>query len=704
MLNTSYKEHMDIHISNCNNITNGAISIAEGRLNIKYAINGTGKSTVAKAIESLANHDEVMLKGLTPYAFIGDINPEHQPSVTGLPADTNIAVFDERYIDQYVFLEDEDELLKNSFDIFVKTENYEQHLAEINRLVASVRTIFDDNPDLDRLITDMGEFISVFGSSRTGIANNGALVKGMSGGNLIRNIPDGLEDYSEFLTDAQNSKWLKWQSTGHDFMALSDKCPFCADDLAPHREKIERIKTEYDAKIIEHLSKILGLFERLGYYFADETKVTVREITASVQGLTPEQKTYLVGIKEQVETLNSKFQELKRLGFDSLKDIDRVADVILGYKINMRYLTHLNTQYTLDKVAIINESVDRLIAVVGRLQGAVNQQKRVIESTVRKYNEQINDFLRNAGYSYTVSIEEAQDHSYKLKLKFGDGTTSVSGVKSRLSFGERNAFALVLFMYHALYKRANFIILDDPISSFDKNKKFAILDMLFIRGGSMRGKTTLLLTHDFEPVIDAIYNHSNFFEGVPQAAFLENNTGELAERPIVKEDIISSIQVADTNIRNVRHDVCKLIYLRRRTEVVEGKTNAWHLLSNLFHKRQIPMIGSDERQMTPEEIEDSYLYIQRYVDDFNYNMLYNMVCNQAEMKDLYRSATSNYEKLQIYRLIFGTTDETHVIRKFLNETYHIENDYLFQLNPIEFNTIPNFIIQECDSAIEALGA
>lgn len=692
---------MDIRITNCNNITNGLISIAEGRVNLKYAINGTGKSTIAKAIDSSVAHDGDTLNKLTPYAFIGDTAPEHQPSVTGLPDDIIIAIFDEKYVEQYVFLEDE--LLKNSFDIFVKTDNYEQHLAEINRLVASVRTNFDDNPELDSLITDMGEFISVFGNSRTGIANNGVLVKGMSGGNLIRNIPQGLEDYSAFLTDAQNSIWLKWQATGRDYMALGDKCPFCAGDIAPHREKIERIKTEYDAKTIEHLSKILDLFERLGHYFDDETNAAVREITTSVQGLSQEQKTYLVGVKEQVETLNGKLQQLKRLGFDSLKDIDRVADVIPNYQIEMRFLTHLNSQYTLDKVGIINESIDRLIAEVGRLQGAVNLQKREIESTIHKYKEQINDFLHNAGYSYTVSIEEAPDHSYKLKLKFGEGTSLVSGVKSHLSFGERNAFALVLFMYHALYKRANFIVLDDPISSFDKNKKFAILDMLFIRGDSLRGKTTLLLTHDFEPVIDTIYNHPNFFDGVPQAAFLENDAGELIERPIVKEDILSSVRVANENIQNVQNTVCKMIYLRRLTEIVEGKTNAWHLLSNLFHKRQVPMLGSQERPMTPEEIADACAYIQEYVAAFDYNALYNTVCDQGAMKDLYQRAESNYEKLQIYRLIFDPTDENHVVRKFLNETYHIENDYLFQLNPGVFNTIPNFIIQECDCAIEALG-
>lgn len=41
---------MEIEICNCNNIDNGRIVIAEGFLNIKYAINGTGKSTISKAI------------------------------------------------------------------------------------------------------------------------------------------------------------------------------------------------------------------------------------------------------------------------------------------------------------------------------------------------------------------------------------------------------------------------------------------------------------------------------------------------------------------------------------------------------------------------------------------------------------------------------------------------------------------------------
>ena len=40
-----------ILVENCNSISKGNIEISEGKLNIKYGINGTGKTTIAKAIE-----------------------------------------------------------------------------------------------------------------------------------------------------------------------------------------------------------------------------------------------------------------------------------------------------------------------------------------------------------------------------------------------------------------------------------------------------------------------------------------------------------------------------------------------------------------------------------------------------------------------------------------------------------------------------
>ena len=389
---------------------------------------------------------------------------------------------------------------------------------------------------------------------------------------------------------------------------------------------------------------------------------------------------------------------MKRIGFDSLKDIDRVADVLPEYKIDIQYLTHFNSTLTEEKVRIINGSVDQLITEVGRLQGAVNQQKREIENTVRQYNSEINAFLRNAGYAYTVSIEEIEDHSYKLKLKFGTG--EVSSARSHLSYGERNAFGLVLFMYNALYNRADFIVLDDPISSFDKNKKFAILDMLFIRGNSLRGKTVLLLTHDFEPVIDTIYNHPSFFEGMPSAYFLENRNGFLKETEINKEHIESSVQIAKENVSAAPNTVSKIIFLRRLIEIVEGKNNAWHLLSNLLHKRETPTVSNEP--MSDVDVSEGTAQIQQYIPDFSYPAVFADINNQGNLIRFYDEASSNYEKLQIYRMIFPAAEEEHVMRKFLNSAYHVENDYLFQLNPFVFNTIPNYIILECDREVATI--
>lgn len=688
-----------VNVVNCNNITHGAVAIEDNRLNIKYAINGTGKSTVAKVIEYAASHDDSGLRSLTPYSSIGMTDATLLPHVDGLTEDVRIAVFNEEYVNQYVFMEDE--LVKNSFDIFVKTPRYEQLRDEINGLVSSIRSMFDNTPELESLLSDLSEFITCFGNNaRTGISASGALAKGLSKGNLIRNIPAGLEEYSEFLQAEKNSSWLKWQATGREFMEISDKCPFCARDIAPQRDKIEQVKNEYDAKTVEHLSKILALFDRLGHYFSEETNENVRRITMSVTGLSTEQKSYLVQVKNDVEIVLKKLQALKRIGFDSLKDVDALAIEIEDKKIDLGFLPHLNTPFTADKVSIVNTAIDNLMTVVGNLQGAINRQKAEIRRTIDKYSEEINSFLRNAGYSYTVLIEEAADHSYKLKLRFGEEESTISGVKSHLSYGERNAFALVLFMYQAIYNQANLIVLDDPISSFDQNKKFAILDMLFIRGNSLRGRTVLMLTHDFEPVIDAIYNHPSFFDGTPKATFMENDFGELRETPITKDDIQSSIQVAKANIQSLDNGIIKAIYLRRLVEITEGKAAAWHLLSNLIHKRSIPVIGDD--LMDAESVRVATDRIREDIDDFDYAVLCSYAQDDANLIALYDAAQSNYEKLQVYRMLFDPAHEDHVIRKFLNETYHIENDYLFQLNPIRYNTIPNYIIAECDRAIDGI--
>lgn len=187
---------------------------------------------------------------------------------------------------------------------------------------------------------------------------------------------------------------------------------------------------------------------------------------------------------------------------------------------------------------------------------------------------------------------------------------------------------------------------------------------------------------------------------MPTAAFLENNEGNLGEQAITKEDIQSSIQIAKSNIESPINEISKAIYLRRFIEITEGHTEAWHLLSNLLHKRRTPTIG--ENEMSVVQISTATTRIISDIENFDYQRICTFACDNANLISIYDAAQSNYEKLQIYRMIFGTSDEDHIMRKFINETYHVENDYLFQLNPVRYNTIPNYIIVECDRAVDGI--
>jgi hypothetical protein len=41
-----------------------------------------------------------------------------------------------------------------------------------------------------------------------------------------------------------------------------------------------------------------------------------------------------------------------------------------------------------------------------------------------------------------------------------------------------------------------------------------------------------------------------------------------------------------------------------------------------------------------------------------------------------------------------TGDEA--FQKFVNESYHIENEYVMQLNPREFDAVPEHVVNECE--------
>lgn len=151
----------------------------------------------------------------------------------------------------------------------------------------------------------------------------------------------------------------------------------------------------------------------------------------------------------------------------------------------------------------------------------------------------------------------------------------------------------------------------------------------------------------------------------------------------------------------------KAIYMRRYVELMNWYDSpAYNLLSNLLHKRQIPTlrVGEDVIPMPQQMVLEASGKIAEMIPGFNYEVEYKKTQDVSLLKSLYKSATSNWEKLQLFRLIYIddlNAKLTDVQRKFVNEAYHIENDYLFQVDPCKYDTVPDFIIKKLDGVVEA---
>ena len=86
---------MQIEIKHCNNIDSAPITINDGKLNIKFAPNGTGKSTIAKALQLSLAEGEGDLSELMPFKY-RELNPGNkQPQVIGIDDIATVMCFNE---------------------------------------------------------------------------------------------------------------------------------------------------------------------------------------------------------------------------------------------------------------------------------------------------------------------------------------------------------------------------------------------------------------------------------------------------------------------------------------------------------------------------------------------------------------------------------------------------------------------------------
>lgn len=697
----------NISIKNCNSINQADIVIKKGFLNIKYGPNGIGKSTIAKAILASSKNDG-SLKTLLPFKYIRE-SDSHTPEVSGADAINSTLIFDDTYVSQFVF--QPDEVVKNSFDIFINTDEFKTAMNEIEHLFSEIKKAFENNQKLTNTISDLRELKDAFNVTKSGaISKSSKGLKAIDSGKKIANIPDYLQPFEDFLKSEQPSSWISWQKKGNDFIDLSNHCPYCSSNLEKGNKKdiAKLVAKEYNSKAVEHLSKLQAIIERLGQYFEHGCREKLNNITKSKTELSPEEENFLAALRGDIDTLISKLEELRSISFFALRDVEKVENEVKKLKIDLTLLKNLESDETKAIVSPINEKLDGLISQIGILKGKINKHKIRIKKTIEENQDHINRFLISAGYKYEVQIQSEQN-SYKMKLIHQDYKEHLESASQHLSYGEKNAFALVLFMHQARRENPDLAILDDPVSSFDKTKKFAILNEMFRGKTSLRNSTTLMLTHDIEPVIDVIKSMKKKFQGSkPLVCFLSAKSSDVSEQQITTSDIKTFAQICTENIHSINDEIIKCIYLRRHFEILDNLGLEYNLLSSLFHGRDAPTknIENEHCKMTNEEIHNATNNVAKHIAGFDYSKILSLIFDREELIRRFQASSIGYDKIQLYRIFIKVHESDEemkkndsVITKFVNESFHIENEYVMQLNPHKFDNVPEYIVQECERLI-----
>lgn len=697
----------EITIHNCNNIVEGKISINNECLNIKFAANGTGKSTIAKALSLTASEND--LSELHSYGT------EDNPVVSSEASLGKVFIFDEDFVDNIVFKERE--VIEKSFEIFIKTPLYDEHLDNVNARLRALKIDIGKDEDLLSLLSTFSEFSRKIQFNADGTIRKNPFFKSITDKQHLYKIPENLKKFQPFFEANYTVEWIEWKNKGFEFDEKGE-CPFCTEKFIGEYEKEkETFTNSYSKSKAKNLLDFLHLLKTLKDYITGEKYILLNECITSTND---EAKIEAI-VRQFAIDINYLQEKIGKIySFDSYtiksEEISELDTKINEMRINPEVLNMLRSEKTETIINSINEEIDSLLAEITDTKKEIGELKGIIQALANNAKNDINGFLESAGINYELVIDVVSESDSKTLLKYLDRQNNgfeVDKIKNHLSWGERNAFALVLFMHYVLSKNPDLIILDDPISSFDSDKKYAIINRLFKNNGSCRSfyrQTVLMMTHDLEPIIDFIVN-SKPTGGFVCASHLQNINGNVIEKPINEDDMHSQIQLLVNIISDENIDVVyRLISFRKYielTESTEEKKLAYNIVSCFMHAKNKPdkKIGFDEYvDLSEDEIKIGSDYIKKWISNFSYDSLMKNRLTPVSLIESYKSESCNFFKLQLFRIILEFDNNKAKIKddnllNYIDKTYHVENDFIYNLDFRKFEMIPEFIINKCDNFI-----
>ena len=251
------EKEMIINIENCNCIKNGLININANSLNIKYGLNGTGKSTIGKAILYFSNQDNDLLSNLRPYN--SDVNPEVKNCKF-----KKVRLFDENYVNRYLF--ENDSFLNNSYQVFLRNTELDKMRENTENLLKSLKNIFEESDDLKDLMNFLPNYGNITNFDDGNISKRGGLGELLKGNGSGFDKHEELNSYKPFYENrdfSDVSKWAKWRNDGIKQMN-GESCPFCTHNmnLLSIEKQNKTISTVFKNSALKTANEVLDFLQK----------------------------------------------------------------------------------------------------------------------------------------------------------------------------------------------------------------------------------------------------------------------------------------------------------------------------------------------------------------------------------------------------------------------------------------------------------
>ena len=643
---------MRAHIENYRNIRSLDFEIEDGKINYLFGICGAGKSSIISALSTQPDLADKRVGCSEADSISITIDGQEGPL-------QDVLVFNDAE-KQALFSHDES---NNAYKIFIGDENeFDQQERTFDEAVSAL------SRHLDKLYAFRGHIEDLQSAMSKPSAKNkytkssrfkkASRVAQNTSPFLKRSIERGGVSYAYWLN--------RGRSITDDYSA--GRCPFCGAQIAnEHQQEIESL-APIDFKALETLFDSTTVLEYFGI------KRSMLE--------TPEGEAWVEARLLQLDRVNKQVRLL----------ID-FCNTPRGSLLENGVPRLVVDECLYEEIPELREPVATIIENSRAIQQLLGEMRSSFNKLMKRSCNALNNKLQSLSipYKFVVSTSNRQKRTadYLLVHRKDDGKADM---RTRLSSGERNLVALLLFLRRT---DGRVMLIDDPASSFDDCRRTQIFKML----QEIKAKTVLVVSHDQAFAKRALLEKKTTSkyksDRIGTVQIVQHGTQGQGVHELHTDDLVffpDEVARRAIESRSYRQKVINLRLLcdLHKNEITEAE---WSYLSALLHMSTPEEIDAmfEARKRARKKGTDETWVLERLEEHFGVML---PACADAfqELHDG-ESELTDFERLIELRekLSVRTGNDLKQKRELLNDLVHMNDVSVYCINPYKYHTWPAII-------------